>query len=121
MKNEIFKILLLLSFFYLFSCVQQSKFNKTEWNIEADLKTYPNREKMLLDLTENNVLKGLTYKQLLNKIGEPEKDNDKPNWIFYNIKTEYGNDIDPIYVKTLEFEISNDSLINNYKIKEYKH
>ena len=121
MTNKTFKILVILSFFCYFSYSQQSKFNKTEWNIEADLKTYPNREKMLLDLTENNKLKGLTYKQLVEKVGEPENDNNEPYIISYNIKSEYGNDIDPIYVKTLDFDINNDSLINNYTIKEHKH
>ena len=121
MTNRIFKILLLLSFFLFFSCIQKSKFNKTEWNIEGDLKSYPNREKMLFDLTENNKLKGLTYKELVEKVGKPENSTNEINKIFYNIETKYGSDIDPIFVKVLEFKFNKDNLVTDFKITELKN
>lgn len=61
-------------FFVLFvSCKQNVKFNKAEWVIVGDCNTHPNREKMLIDLTEKHKLRGLTYKQLVDKIGNPKK------------------------------------------------
>lgn len=109
-------------FFVVFvSCKQNVKFNKAEWVIIGDCNTHPNREKMLIDLTENHKLRGLTYKQLVNKIGEPEKDVSNTNGIYYEIVTDYEMDIDPVYVKNLEFEYNNDSIITEFKISEYKH
>ena len=103
------------------SCKQNVKFNKAEWVIVEDCNTHPNREKMLIDLTENHKLRGLTYKQLIDKIGKPEKDESNTNSIFYEIVIDYGMDIDPVYVKNLEFEFNKDSIITGFKISEYKH
>ena len=97
-------------------------FDKTGWIIQGDLGLYPNRDKMLDDLTKNQNLKGLTIRQLIDKIGEPEKNVvGNSNTIYYDIVTDYGHDIDPIYSKTLEFKFDKDSFIKDFKIHETKH
>lgn len=77
---------------------------------------------MLDDLTKNQKLKGLTYRELIDKIGEPQKNvTGDSNTIYYNVVTDYGHDIDPIYCKTLEFRFDNDSIITDFKINETNH
>ncbi|MFA9213530.1 MAG: hypothetical protein ACEQSR_06745 [Candidatus Methylacidiphilales bacterium] len=96
-----------------------SKFNKENWCKTEDLQLHPNRVKMLDDLLKNNTLKGLTISQLIDKLGNPDF-NTPPdsNKIYYNIITEYGLDIDPVYSKNLIFTFSHDSIINNFIIDE---
>ena len=92
----------LLLFGLLTSCNNDITFEKNGWQQKDDLGFYPNRNKMLNDLTINHNLKGLSYKKIIELIGEPEKNITANNSIFYNIITDYGHDIDPVYSKTLE-------------------
>ena len=114
------KLIIILSFILLsFAC--NPKFEKTGWLYQGDVGIYPKREKMLNDLTENNKLKGLTYRELIKKIG-PDK-NFKSGYdtcIFYSIVTDYGWDIDPVYTKDLVFKFNKDSIVVDYEIKEWK-
>lgn len=108
--------------FLLVSCKDNIPFDKAGWTIQGDIGLYPNRDKMLDDLIKRHNLKGLTCQQLIDKIGEPEKNIvAEKNTICYAIVTEYGHDIDPVYTKTLEFKLDNDSMITDFKINETKH
>ena len=105
----------------LIACKNEIKFHKAGWTTKVDL-VYPNRERMLNDLTQNQKLKGLSYRQLISKIGEPENNMTGDfNSIYYDIVTDYGHDIDPIYIKILEFKLDKDSIITDFKINEIKH
>ena len=98
------------------------KFEKNGWNQKGDLNSYPNRESMLKDLTGNHKLKGIAYPKLIDLLGLPENYSDEEfNTMTYNIVTEYGNDIDPVYIKNLEIKLAKDSIVENYKIVEIKH
>ena len=114
------KLIIILSFILLsFAC--NPKFEKTGWLYQGDVGIYPNREIMLNDLTENNKLKGLTYRELIAKIGPDE--NFKSGYdtcIFYSIVTDFGWDIDPVYTKDLVFKFNKDSIVVDYEIKEWK-
>ena len=104
----------------LFAC-NNIKFEKTGWVFQVDVGMYPNRDKMLKNLIENNKLKGLTYRELIEKIGPDE--NFKSGYdtcIFYSIVTDYGWDIDPVYTKDLVFKLNQDSVVVDYEIKEWK-
>lgn len=102
--------------------MNNDKFDKMAWNEKGDLGTYPNRKKMLKDLLNNYQLKGLTYKQLIDLLGEPETYSDEePNTATYNIVTDYGGDIDPVYIKNLEVKFGADSIMRNVTINEIKH
>jgi hypothetical protein len=80
--------------FFLTACNDNIPFDKTGWTIQGDLVLYPNRDKMLDDLTRNQKLKGLHYRQLICKIGEPEKNMvEDSNTIYYDIVTDYGYNI----------------------------
>ncbi len=98
---------------------KQEKFDKAKWNKHEDAGQ-PSifRNKMLNDLTTNYKLIGFRYMALVELLGEPNfKDS---NSLGYDIIVEYGNDIDPIYTKTLRFTFSRDSIIKSFKVNEWK-
>ncbi len=98
------------------------KFEKSGWNQKGDLNSYKNRENMLEDLTNNHKLKGISYSKVIDLLGLPENYSDeKFNTLSYNIVTEYGNDIDPVYIKILEIKLTKDSIVENYKIVEIEN
>jgi len=112
---------IILLFLILTACERDRKFDKTIWLKQSDVHQYPYRNSMCEDLVKNHKLRGLSYKQLVNLIGEPEKSIiDEPNSIYYEILTEYGSDIDPIKTKTLIFKLNSDSTILDFKIEEWK-
>ncbi len=121
MGNLKLKFILLSISFVLFSCKNDIKFEKTSWNQKDDLN-YPNREKMLEDLTKNHKLKGMSYSKLIDLLGLPENYSDEEfNTVTYNLVTEYGSDIDPVYIKNLEIKLAKDSIVENYKTVEIKN
>ena len=113
------KWLLIFVFFTFVSCNRQIKFDKNRWNEQAD-PVFPSsyRPKMLNDLITNNRLIGLRYHQLIELLGIP--DNKDSSFLSYKIVVEYGSDIDPVYTKDLKFTYSRDSLINSFKVIEWK-
>ncbi len=69
---------------------------------------------MLNNLMNRHKLKGLTCKQFIDLLGEPENYTDEePNTATYNIVTNYGGNIDPVYIKNLEVKFSVDSLVTD--------
>lgn len=113
------KIILLV--YFLASCNTNKKFDKVKWQEQGDLKIYTHGKSMLNDLTKNHKLTGLSYRQLINLMGEPENYSDKEkNIVYYEIETDYGNDIDPVYTKTLQIKLTNDSTVESFEIKEWK-
>lgn len=115
-------IVLTTSLLVILSCNQNRKFDNSAWREKGDLGTFPNREEMLKDLMNNHQLKGLTYKQLMELLGKPENDSDaEPNVACYNIVTDYGRDIDPVYIKNLQVKFNADSIVTEVAISEIKH
>jgi hypothetical protein len=113
--------LIFLASIFLASCNSNEKFDKAKWQEKGDLRIYTHRKSLLNDLTKNHKLTGLSYRQLINLIGEPEKDNDnEKDIVHYDIETDYGNDIDPIYTKTLQLKLTKDSTVESFMIKEWK-
>ena len=107
---------------FVCSCNSDRKFDKTSWQQRDDLGMYSERKEMMKDLMNNYQLKGLTYKQLIDLLGEPESYSDgEPNIVTYNIVTDYGRDIDPVYIKNMEVKISSDSIVTDVNINEIKH
>lgn len=95
------------------------KFDKTKWGYREDAgQPSSYRKKMLKDLTTNYKLIGIKYSQLVNFLGEPNL-NDSTS-LGYDIDIDFGHDIDPVYIKTLKFSFSKDSVITSFKIVELK-
>lgn len=106
------------------ACLKSNvKFDKLGWNTYGDgIPCPPLRERMLEDLLKNHKLIGLSYRQLIDKLGEPPKcDICESNRISYEIVVDYGYDIDPVFIKTLDFYYNKDSLITDWTINEIKH
>jgi hypothetical protein len=116
------KILILISSLLTISCGKNEiKFNELTWN-ERDDMFYKNRELMVNDLMENQLHKGMKYKELLEMLGNPENhENLKPNTIAYEIMVDYGSDIDPVEGKDLYMIFNKDSTLIDFKLKHWKH
>jgi len=116
LKNIVTLVILLIGF----SCTRNIKFDKTKWQVFIDGQ-YPNRRAMLKDLTTNYKLKGLSYNQLIDLIGEPVKYmNEDSNKIFYPVLEDYGSDIDPVHTIDLTIKLGADSTVSDYNIEEWK-
>ncbi len=113
-------IIICLSFIFL-ACNTDKPFDKTQWIVKSDLGEYPHRNSMIKDLTSNFKITGLSYKELIDLIGEPEMNIvGEKNQICYKVLTEYGSDIDPISSKTLIIKLNNDSTIADFKVDEWR-
>ncbi len=122
MERARIKLIYIAVIFLLTSCNnQRMEFDKEKWNERDDI-FYANREKMVTDLMENHLKKGMTYKEVLNLLGSSENyQNDSPNTIGYEIMVDYGWNIDPQKGTTLYIEFTNDSIVKDIKLEEWKH
>jgi len=73
---------------------------------------------MLEDIIHNKKFIGLNYRQLIDSLGEPNGIED--SLIYYDIVTDYGMDIDPVYSKDLVLTFDGDSVIRAMEIREWK-
>ena len=100
---------------------QQMEFDKKKWNERDDI-FYVYREKMATDLMKNHLKIGMTMNDVLNHLGNSENhQNNSPNTIGYEIMVDYGWNIDPQNGKTLFIEFTNDSVVKNFRLDEWKH
>lgn len=101
-------------------CENQLKFDSRKWKEYRDIESYPNRQLMLRDIVENKRFIGLSYKSIIDSLGQPENyvDNET-NELWYLVTTDYGTDIDPVYTKHLVLTIDNDSTVTTVNIKEW--
>lgn len=104
----------------LTGCENQLKFDSRKWKEYRDIESYPNRQLMLRDIVENKRFIGLSYKSIIDSLGQPENyvDNET-NELWYLVTTDYGTDIDPVYTKHLVLTIDNDSTVTTVNIKEW--
>ncbi len=102
----------------LHSCTLNKAYKKDLW-VDGDSGfPSPSRQSMLTDLTKNHKLKGLTKTQLFNLLGP--SDHIEKNNVYYDITVDYGNDIDPVYTKTLKFNLAGDSVVKSFSVLEWK-
>ncbi|WCT11539.1 hypothetical protein [Mucilaginibacter jinjuensis] len=99
-------------------CQPNLKFNKSEWSYKEDWD-YPYRDEMLNDLTKNHKLKGLTFHQLIDSLGQPQADGTD-NSFFYETLIDFGSDIDPVHTKSLVIHLNKDSVVSGFEIKEWR-
>jgi hypothetical protein len=110
-----------IGLFAFLSCQDNGiPFDKDIWNEDVDGKTCsPLREHMLKDLLSNHKLKGLSYRQMVEKIGPADMHplGTKP-LVRYELSEDYTFG-DIVHVKTLDFYLTKDSIIDSWKIEYY--
>lgn len=113
------KTMYVVMVFVFLSCNNEMKFDKEKWN-QFDEPTIPSiyRKMMLNDLLTNYTLVGLEFSQLLGLLGEPSC--QESNKISYMIKEEYGSGIDLKYIESLEFQLTNDSIVQSFEILKWE-
>ena len=94
-----------------------NKFDKSKWIAKDDMN-YPMREAILNDLVTNHQLRGLTYKQLIDSLGEPANYGDSKDSIYYDVVVNYSN-LDPKSGKYLVLHLSKDSVVTGFKVVEW--
>ena len=83
---------------------------------------YANRESMVADLMDSHLRQGMTYKEVVELLGKPENyANIQSNTIGYEIMVDYGWDIDPVEGKTLYIELTNDSIVKDFRLEKWKN
>jgi hypothetical protein len=120
-KQTLTILTFIFSLFFASCGTKQKKFDKNTWN-EMDDIMYANRESMVTDLMKNHLRQRMTFKEVVELIGKPESyANIKSNTIAYEIMVDYGWNIDPVKGKTLYIELTNDSIVKDFKLEEWKH
>lgn len=116
------RICICCSVFLFVSCQQSMSFDKTKWNQRNSIGSYDYRDQMLEDLIAKHKLKGKSINDLRDIFGEIIVFKcDDQNCIHFNIVTEYGNFIDPVYTKDLIIFLNKDSIVSEYKIREMNY
>lgn len=85
----------------------EEAFDKSRWLVK-EKKQYPYRNKMLNDLIENQKLKGIKKSEVLNLLGEPDRQDS--NYIFYTVDQQLLGDLLPLHTKTLVIKFVNDTV-----------
>jgi len=99
------------------SIEKKEKFYKSEW-IDKDDMDYPMRDAILSDLVSNHKLKGLTYKQLIDSLGEPSNYGNNDDSVYYDVVVNYGY-LDPKSGKYLVLHLDKDSVVESFKVVEW--
>ena len=120
-RSNIFLFYILLCFLFVACNLTDIKFEKEKWNERDDI-FYAYREKMVKDLMKNHLKKGMTYKEVIELLGEHGYYQYIPsNTIGYEIMVDYGWNIDPQKGKTLYIEFTEDSTIKEFRLEKWKH
>jgi hypothetical protein len=94
--------------------MRQEKFDREKWLILEDSK-YPYRDAMLHDLVFNQSLKGLTMKEVVHMLGEPNRMQE--GHLYYTIhRDEIGKFT--LHTRTLVLKLGADSTVEWRKIHE---
>ena len=112
----------IIYFFLLMSCIcNHTEFDQSKWNEVFD-GYYEYRELMVQDLITNHLQKGMSYKKVIDLLGEPNYNSlNKSNEIMYEIMVDYHWNIDPTEGKDLYIKFDKDSILINTRLKHWEH
>jgi outer membrane protein assembly factor BamE (lipoprotein component of BamABCDE complex) len=111
--------MVMLAFATLSSCGNRGKFDRQKWSYGDGLE-YPLREEVLEDLMANHRIKGLTYDQVIDSLGAPQRrDSLKFTYQILDNSFQFGQN-KPIYKKNLVVYFSKDSIVTKFEVSEYK-
>jgi hypothetical protein len=96
------------------SCSREIKFDQDKWNY-GDGLTFPNRDKMLNDLLQNQKLKGLKYQQVISLLHRPQRADS--TMMYYEIVSQLDLGSKKPN-KNLILYLSKDSVVTDIKVVE---
>jgi len=100
----------------LSACGKKAKFDRKIWN-DGDGLSFPERDAMLEDLLKNHKLKGLSYKQAIQLLHEPQRNSYTDKSFQYEIIRKMDG-LDTVFAKTLTLYLSKDSIVTDFKVTE---
>ena len=104
------------------ACGHRQKFEKAKWNEQNESGNYPYRKSMLNDLMNHHAIKGKSYNDVIELVGEPEKKgNNKGRNLYYNILKKVNQKDEPVYIKNLILRLTWDSVVDELAIEEIKN
>ena len=110
MRLRVVILFLIPALMTLHGCTDRSKiaFNKNGWVTKEDWD-YPERESMVDDLIKNHKIKGASYKEIVQLLGEPQEKDSAT--VFYQVIMDFKGDIDPVYTENLEISLDRKSVV----------
>jgi hypothetical protein len=112
--------LMIIALVLLITGCKQKKFDRAQWKTQGnDDIDFPYRNEMIEDLVNHHKIKGLTYKQLVDSLGEPQVCQNDSDDVYYDIETKYSS-LDPISGKNLNIKLNKDSLVTGFEVKKWK-
>jgi hypothetical protein len=116
-KNKQIILTLLLGLFI--ACESGNKFDTASWQEKDSHGNYSNRGTMLDKLLKDIPLKGLSYRQLINLLGEPSDVlKGQPEVLYYLIEMILRPGDEPDYIKSLAIQVNADSIVIKVNIIE---
>lgn len=117
-KKLFFQTLICLLFSIVITGCNTKKFDRQQWSY-GDGLDYPLRDGIVNDLVKNHKLKGLTYRQVIDSLGAPQKRDTL--LLSYQI---IDNSFDyirkqPIHKKNLILYFSKDSVVTKFEIYDH--
>ena len=103
----------------LTSChLSGSKFDRQKWSY-GDGLDYPLRNDIVDDLMKNHHIKGLTYRQVIDSLGSPQR-RDSLQFTYQIQDNSYGfNRKKPAHKKNLIVHFNKDSVVVKFEIYEH--
>ncbi len=110
---------LIFALYFLVSCKTNKRFNSDKWKEKGvDWQLDDQRELMVNDLVSSDTLIGLTQKEVIELLGEPELSESRK--LKYLIREKYEWNIDPEYIKYLWIELDSNNRATNSYIEQTK-
>lgn len=119
--NKIIFLIVIACILVTYSCKNETEFDTGRWKVKHGM-SYPYRESMAGDLVKNHDFRGFTRGEVVNLLGDPDYDDTINNryCIYYEILTEFGPDMDPVFSRTLAVEFDRGMKVRDYKIEEWR-
>ncbi|MCC8424951.1 outer membrane protein assembly factor BamE [Mucilaginibacter sp. UR6-11] len=118
-KKLLFQFLIgLFGVIALAGCGSGSKFDRQKWSY-GDGLDYPLRDDIVEDLMANHQIKGLTYRQVIDSLGSPQRrDPLKFTYQLIDDSYNYGRK-KPVHKKSLIVYFNKDSVVTRFEIYDH--
>lgn len=108
----------LISLIAITGCNSSAKFDRQKWSNGNGLD-YPLRDQVIDDLVKNHQLKGLTYRQVIDTLGSPQKlDSLQVSYQIVDNSFTYSR-TKPIHKKNLILYFSKDSVVTRFEVYDH--